>query len=234
VAFYAAVPLLGWAGMHFGRGEKGRLRAFWCSIFAIAIATRGWLMANADAQTQNAAYIALHHLPGLLIEFLMGVAAWSALEGMKRRRGDGRAAWKALGWAGLAGMAGACVAWNLLESHRGHDWFHGQMGIVVAACFAVVLVSTASWAPASASAAGLAAWAGRLSYGTYLLHPLWGSAVGALEPRVGAAYALLAGMAGLFLSVWALNVLIEEPARQWGRRWAAKWDTSAGPARADQ
>ena len=77
VEFYLLLPLL--AGMarqaDYWWGAQGPLRLL--VVLLLAAAGLRWALGwDSDAQLQNAAFIALHHLPGVLVEFLLGGLAW--------------------------------------------------------------------------------------------------------------------------------------------------------------
>lgn len=217
VAFYAAVPVLAWM-------SRGRHAAWaWVGLVVLAGAARLAFVALADVQTQNIAYLLVHHLPGLLIEFLMGTWAWRQVQRRHAAGADaGRSAWPWWG-LGLLLFGAATAAYWALEHLRGSHWLHGQLSLLAAAAFALVLVGTAQAQPTGAAPRALGWWAGRLSYGVYLLHPLWGLALAAWVPRWGPAAGLGLAALGLAASALALHLAVEEPMRRWGRRWAQQW-----------
>jgi exopolysaccharide production protein ExoZ len=217
VAFYAAVPLLAWM-------SRGRHAAWaWVGLVVLAAVARVAFAAMADVQGENLAYLLVHHLPGLLIEFLMGTWAWRQVQ----RRAEPGVAVERSGWrwwaAGLLLYGAATAGYWALEHLRGSQWLHGQLSLLAAAAFALVLVGTAQAQPTGAAPRALGWWAGRLSYGVYLLHPLWGLALAAWVPRWGPAAGLGLAALGLAASALALHLAVEEPMRRWGRRWAQQW-----------
>lgn len=217
-SFYAAVPLLALMS------RQPWARMGWVLLAMAAAGLRLACLGQADEPQQNLAYVLMHHLPTLLVEFLLGVAAWRMLQ---TRAGTVRSRWM-VGGLGLMGYLAAMVLYGQLQARWGHDWRHGQTGLLAAASFALLLWSTARLQPPPGLARTLGDWAGRLSYGVYLLHPLWGLAVAALLPTLGAAGAVGLGLLGLGLSTWALHRAVEAPARAWGRRWSAQ-KTSVSP-----
>jgi peptidoglycan/LPS O-acetylase OafA/YrhL len=233
VEFYLALPLL--AGLarqaHYFWGPRGPLGLL-VGLLLAAAALRWALGGASDGAAQNAAFIALHHLPGVLVEFLLGAAAWHvsmySLSFMIRLSllGLGLAAWVGLAtWYGQMGDAG-------VEASS----LRGLMGAATAMCFALMVVSTVQ-GPAAMSAGAetpsngsgwawrsLALWAGRLSYGVYLFHMAalrlaesWTAGLGWGTVAVRwMAVALTLAMATVVYLAW------EDPWRRFGRRWAAR------------
>ncbi|MFM7849459.1 MAG: acyltransferase family protein [Rubrivivax sp.] len=247
VEFYLALPLLaGLAGL--GRAAAGRWGAALLALLAAAAVLRGALGSASDGQAQNAAFVALFHLPGVLVEFLLGAAAWRV-----SRRSLSAIARAGMGAAGLAGWA-ALALWFARVGDAGVEAsvLRGQVGALAALCFALLVAATVgapvgkagpadgrtdgrtsgaragttTGAPA-ATAGGLralAVWAGRLSYGVYLFH---GAALQAAV-ALAAAWGWSAGGArGLALALTlamatAVYLAWENPWRRLGRRWAAR------------
>jgi peptidoglycan/LPS O-acetylase OafA/YrhL len=215
--FYALVPLLGWGLVRLGRPWALPVLLLAAGVVRLA------LVAAADGTAQNAAYVSLHHLPGLLVEFLLGVWAWQ----QQQKAWAVRKRW-AWALAGLAGIVGCGLMFEVAQTGAGGpDWRNGQLGLGVALAFTLVVAGTAglkvpAW-PGQEMGRKVCIWAGKLSYGTYLLHTAWVGALGAWAARWGAGVALLAAACGLVVSVLALHLWVEEPLRRWGRRTAARW-----------
>lgn len=216
VEFYALVGLCaclpGAARRGFG----------WPWLFGLAVFLRLLLVANADGASQNWAYLMLHHLPGLLVEFLLGAWAWQVYA-----RGLGRVQRWCWGVGGLLGALATAWLYGVLEDLPGRSgWFNGQLGLVLAACFACVLAATAQWRPRHAGLAACGQWAGRLSYGVYLLHPAWQGMLGGMAAAQGRWLALALSLGALLVSALVLHLAVEEPARRWGRRVAGRWEAA--------
>lgn len=220
VAFYLLLPGLAWL--------LRRVRWAWLVLLLSALGLRLSLGWNSDAAAQNAAYILNFHLPGILLEFLLGALAWRMAcqpRGLPWRLSlvaAGLAGWWTLAlWFGQVGDAG--VEQTMLK---------GQMGAAAALCFALMVAGTLAGSPAegmsttSASAwRWLALWAGRLSYGVYLFH------MAALQWLQGRDDALVRdfplGHQGLALCLtlamaWLCHRWWEEPWRRYGRRLARR------------
>ena len=222
VAFYALVPLLALA-----LSRQRPLR--WGLLFALALALRLAMVRPADGATQNLAYIALHHLPGLLIEFFFGIWAWQRSQ-LPLKAGH---AWAlglgaALGWLALAALFRQLEHWT-----GAFDWRNGQISLAAAACFAVALLaSLRAPAPRTGSWVELGGrWGGKLSYPMYLLHIAWLPPAQWLVREWGVLAGSAAAMAGLLLSCWALHAWVEAPARALGRVWSERLQPRRSMAR---
>ena len=233
VEFYLALPLLAGLARQASDlwGPRGPLGLL-VGLLLAAAALRWALGLASDSAAQNAAFIALHHLPGVLVEFLLGAMAWrvsmSSLSSLMRlgMLGLGLTAWLGLAtWYGQVGDAG-------VEAGP----LRGLMGAATAVCFALMVAATAHTAQATRVGAaasgtdarrawtGLALWAGRLSYGVYLFHMAalrlaegwaagWGWGAGAVK---WLAVVMTLAMAAVVYLAW------EDPWRRFGRRWAAR------------
>lgn len=214
VQFYALVPLVAW--LVRARGPEA-----WRGLLALSVLVRLALLPMADGTTQNLPYLLLHHLPGLLIEFLLGVWAWQ-LQAQSWSRGR-RVLWVA---GGLAGWLACAWLFGLVEAMPERaSWFNGQLGLPAAASFACILAAGATWQPTSGWLDAAGQWAGRLSYGIYLLHAAWTGVLVWACARWGTWTGLGMTCAGLLASVLLLHLLVEEPARRWGRAAAERWDS---------
>lgn len=216
VTFYGLVPVLAW-----WLGHHTTLR--WTLVFALALALRLGMVPLADGTAQNLAYVGLHHLPGLLLEFLMGVWVWQRSQQPLRAA----QAWAlglaaVLGWLALATLFCQLTAWSEV-----FDWRHGQLGLAAAVCFALALraslrVPIPQAGRKGAWLGGAAQRGGKLSYAMYLLHMALLAPAQWMVREWGAAAGSLAALAALGLSCWALHALVEEPARSWGRAGAER------------
>lgn len=229
VEFYVALPVLCWLSQKIKGGFV------WVCIGAIVL--RLVLGEQHNFETQNSAYIAMHHLPGLLCEFMLGAVVWKAWkEWPFNSSADALLFAAGLGaWLGLAQYFAVVgdegVRAGLLK---------GQMGLLAAASFALMLLGSlllqqrmlalktplAEKLQSSTRLKNLAMLAGKVSYGVYLLHiasltlvtwatqhgnGLWSEAQG---KWVAAGLTLVAS--------WLLHEFWEGPLRAWGRAMAKK------------
>lgn len=227
VEFYLALPMLAWLC-------RARGRWLLAGVFA-ALALRVVLGVSADFVNQNQAFIWLHHLPGMGVEFGMGALAWRL-----SRSAPGYTPWRASSrlvarlLAGLSGLALWLVLASIFAS--GGDaavnasWARGQLGWLAALGFALMVGATATAdlkAPESLKV--LALWAGKLSYGSYLFH------IGALMlvklfvPYADVGLQTTVAAALTLLMAWAVYVWWEDPWRTFGRALARRQKTSVSP-----
>lgn len=230
VEFYLCLPLMAFLTRRYRWGFAG--------LFASALLLRlaiGW---ESDRVTQNPAFVWMHHLPGMGLEFLLGAAAWRfstkpglAHEPAIRLRqsyvifGLGAAGWLALANAfGVLGDAGIDLTWA-----------RGQTGWLAAGCFAMMVAGSVHFSAHHLTVRSWTArssiWAGRLSYGVYLFHI---AALRLLEPYRttldqwplmgwhGTAALLTLAIAIITYNAW------ENPWRQFGRSWSGQY-TSVSP-----
>lgn len=236
VEFYLVLPLVALGARTLRRRLGPRGPAWLLAGLLVAAAGLRWALGWAsDRDSENTAFIVLHHLPGVLVEFLLGAAAWRLC-----RAPLAPARRVALGTAGLLGWM-LLARWFGAVGDAGVDASaaRGLMGALTAACFALMLVATAASAatagagvPGPGAARGgmaafrsaLAQWAGRLSYGVYLFHTAaltvglaWATRWG-LGAEVGRwlAVALTLALAAVVHLAW------EDPWRRLGRRLALR------------
>ncbi|MDB5845032.1 MAG: hypothetical protein JWP79_2342 [Polaromonas sp.] len=225
VEFYLFLPLMA----VLTRGRPGRFAV----LVGAALGMRIALAHFADTGLQNPAYIAMHHLPGMLVEFLLGGLAWQVSEKWKSRK-------LALICLGL-GVAGWLLLADVFARLGDHGlnatWLRNQISWLAALSFALMLpavLALASLKPPE-MLMGVSVWAGRLSYGTYLLHFALLELVRQHVPFLGAlAGVLTAGVLTLACS-WLLYQFWENPWRGFGRSVAWRvsgWRRGARPASA--
>ena len=217
IEFYLLLPLLALLCRRLGLGV----------LVAGALATHLLLVALADPAQPGvtARAIATIHVPGLLIEFLLGALAW-------RLAARCTSPWSRGGLLALAALALALALLMFglqrpgasLATGRAALWLGGNIGLAAAVGYTLLVAALAGapllratrWLP-------LSQWAGRLSYGTYLFHnaaPQW---LNHLSPGWSGLPALLACLALTLLVAWLAHLLIESPARGFGRRLALRW-----------
>ena len=211
VEFYLLLPLLAWFC-------RARARNF--AVLALAaLLMRACIGYASDAQAENSAYIWMHHLPGMLLEFLLGACAWwlsqRGLRGHVRALLllGGLALWLTLA-AGFAKFGDAGINTSLAR---------GQMSWLAALAFAaMVTASMGNWQGAPAPLVEASVWAGRLSYGSYLFHI---AALRLLQPyasALGQQGVPLAAALLTLLAAWLAYTLWENPWRKFGRALAAR------------
>lgn len=211
VEYYLLLPLLVWL---VGRtGFLGLLVA----AAALHLALLG--VADPGEPATSARAIAMVHAPGLLVEFLLGSAAYR----MAQCHPSHAAAWWRLG-IGLGGLSVVGLAYSLLIAPSVGKvpspslWVSGNIGLGAALGYAAVVSGLVSLVR---SVGATTRWwfllMGQLSYGVYLFHnasPKLMVVAGA--PSTG-WIALVSALAATLLVAWVAHHLIEHPLRRYGR-----------------
>lgn len=213
VEFYLVLPILAWAA--------ARWRLTWGLVLALAMHLALVAAADPVSQAVTVRAIATIHLPGLLCEFALGAAAWHLVQtaaGTAQRML--RLALGLLTLAAAMGLFHNFVADTGIQRAPTPLWIGGNMGLLAATAYAL-LVSAVAGVPGAAGRVPLAAlwfWLGQCSYGVYLLHNASPQALQLLgwKPQ---------GWAGIFVCIlltlgaaWTAHKTIEQPMRAWGRR----------------
>lgn len=211
VEYYLLLPLLA----AFATGRPARFAA----LVAVALALRLTIGHASDPVQENRAWIWLHHLPGMALEFLLGACAWKLAP---RLRGAGvRLAVLAAGVAGWIGLAALFAALGDAGLNAGP--LRGQISWLAALAYAAMVAATALPGTGTpAPVVWLALWAGRLSYGTYLLHI---AALRVAEPHaatLGRGGATTLACALTLGGAWLMYRLWEDPWRRLGREWSRR------------
>ncbi len=213
VEFYMGLPLL---GLLIRRGARlWMLIAVATSVLvALAISRAG------DIDAVNRVYVLSVHLPGLLIEFLLGAMAWR----LAQRRLPAATA-LALLLLGVVSWLLLAVMFSKADPTR-NEYLALEIGalakplvgLAAALCASAAVVGTVVLLRARAGVlktVGVAS--GKLSYGIYLFH---NAALAALAPMLqylGPWGYLLSCVAATLAFSAVAHVLIEEPARRFGR-----------------
>lgn len=211
VEFYLFLPLMA----KLTRGRPGRFAV----LLGAALGMRLALGHFADTAVQNTAYIAMHHLPGMLAEFLLGGLAWQVSEKWK----NGKIPLIFLGLGVVGWLLLADLFARLGDQGLNATWLRNQISWLAALSFALMLPAVAALATKKPAEIlmRVSVWAGRLSYGTYLLHFAAVQLV-----RQHASFSPLAGVlsaAALTLACsWLLYRFWENPWREFGRTMAMR------------
>lgn len=215
--FYLAVPL---ALLLLAR------RAWWtATLAALVVLQWTWIQATAGSAAGYAAStVAYHQVPAFGAYFFGGCVIGAA-----RRARDRSWPW----WAGAATWLAATALLLTLNPGAAGDELTGVRGaLLFGACFAIVFASGHVRLPAWFEP--VARWLGDITYGCYLLHPLFFFGfTWLLWPMLAAADITLASAAvhALVLTgVLAASCLaavvserwFESPVRRWGQRHLAR------------
>jgi peptidoglycan/LPS O-acetylase OafA/YrhL len=225
VEFYLLLPLLALAYPKFRFG--------WMMLGA-AVLHLALTAAGVPGEGATPRAIATIHLPGLLIEFLLGAWAWK----VARDHGSLRAVLSRL-VGGLGWLAIVCVVFAFFVAH-GRDatapvWLTGNIGLASACGYALVVSGLAGRArPANGPLIAICLLAGQLSYGVYLFHNAAPQILAKLGGPLTGWLALGASVLITLLLAWAAHHVIEAPARDFGRRLSNMLGQPTKPAIADQ
>lgn len=246
VEFYVLLPVLAWVAF----AMRHQVQAALWPLLGAALAVKVGLVALADPgeSTESLRRVLSVHAPGLLVEFLLGagvavvgghVDAPQLARPWSTRSRRTAAVLGLLALAVLAGMYAQELS-TPEQVAQAPLWLQGHVGLWAAAGFAALMLllkPASGFAPvesAHADAAqrlwwAVALWAGRCSYGVYLLHNAAPAVVARVWPSAQGWPLLLASLGLTFAMAAVLHRLVEAPARQWGRRWAAWLDTRRPP-----
>lgn len=208
VQFYALFPLLVMLVTGFTKKPVFVLAA----LSLAALLARVMLGFSADRSGADTWFMTLHHLPGMLVEFLLGSLAY-AVHRQRSRAGltaPSSVTGSALGLTGLLSALAAGLSFHYLGD-EGLDPLLGVAGVSLWAALsaALLLTATAGWQPRHSVLRGLMIWMGHLSFGVYLFH----HAALTILPGPLAIPATLGFAAMVY---W----VIERPLRAYGRAWA--------------
>lgn len=207
VEFYLLLPLMA----RITRGKPVRFAV----LFGVALGMRLALGYFANATEQNTAYVAMHHLPGMLVEFLLGGFAWQLAQSRKYPKLQFiLPCFGVMSWLLLADMFARL-------GNQGIDAtaLRNQTSWLAALAFAMMLPKVALVSKRAVNPVIHAAllWAGRLSYGTYLLHF---AALNFVTERLQPITPMTAVFTACILTFgcsWLLYQLWENPWRKFGR-----------------
>lgn len=232
VEFYLFMPAVAWLARHFGVW-----RLFW-----MAVALRLALVAPGTPGVMEITprSISTVHLPGLLVEFMVGVVVYElafrarsadrlsksgAGLPVSRMRPTWRVGWALAGLLGALGVYGVTIAPGPAHAATWPVLVTGNMGAIAAFAYGGVLLAVCACPDRMPTRVRhVAIQLGRLSYGIYLFH-------NAVPQLVTRAIPSLSGN-GPWLSLvslgctvglaWLANRCIEDPARALGRSLSAR------------
>jgi peptidoglycan/LPS O-acetylase OafA/YrhL len=237
VEFYLVLPLLAilvaaWA-RHSRRALLGLIAC--ALLMKLGLVALAWPGEAADSLRS----ILTVHLPGLLVEFLLGSAA-AAAAGHVRTQAWGEP------WAPAQRRTALCFGAALLGlavwAYQQHlatptmaaqtsSWLSGTFGLWVALGFAMMLpalvasrsVQAVEGRELKARGTTLALWLGRLSYGLYLFHNAAPELLRRTALPLEGWSLALASLALTVLLAGLLHLTVEAPCRAYGRSLAAAW-----------
>lgn len=198
-------------------------RAWLCALVAVALALLQWFwiyrtVGSASGYAGNA--VAYHQVPAFAAYFFGGcvIGYWQRTGGGTLRPSAGVLAWVAMG---------LLLLW-LNPARQGDELLGARGAVLFAACFAVVYVS--GRVGIGARLEPLARWLGDITYGCYLLHPMfffgftWFVVAGyspwnVIEQPLAARWVIAATVLLLScVTAAASERWFEAPVRRWGKR----------------
>jgi peptidoglycan/LPS O-acetylase OafA/YrhL len=209
VEYYLLLPLLAWGA--------GRWRWVWTLLFAAALHLL-LVLAAVPNEGVTPRLIATIHLPGLLVEFMLGTMAY-VLASMPAR-------WLRLSLGALVLATVAALYLHFVAAVNGvaqtpPQWVGGNIGLGAALGYALVVSALAGQRQAGRlTAHWLTPWlltAGELSYGVYLLHNATPQILARFLPGVDGVPALLLCTGLTLLLAWGAHHAVEKPLRNFGR-----------------
>ncbi len=221
VEYYLLLPLLAWVST---KNRPGRFGFVWLVLLAAFMHLALVAGASQDDKGITARAIATVHVPGLLVEFMLGSLAYA----MVRRDSSGKAALMrlALGLLVLIGMGfifASYVAPVDGVARTVPPWIGGNIGLGAALGYALIVSGVAStpqgaglWVKSSFRPIFLVL--GELSYGVYLFHNAAPQILGRILPVVSGGAAVLACTAITLFIAFVAHHVIEKPMRAYGRR----------------
>ena len=241
VEYYLLLPLLAWAST---RHRCGRFGFVWLVLLAAFMHLALVAAASPDEKGITARAIATVHVPGLLIEFMLGSVAYA----MVRRDASGRAALMRLALGLLVLSAMGFIFANHVAPVDGVArtvplWIGGNIGLGAAVGYALIVSGVASTPQGAASQVkNRLAWSprwctkasfqpiflvmGELSYGVYLFHNAAPQILGRILPAVSGGTAVVACTAITLSMAFVAHHAIEKPMRAYGRRLSQNWARS--------
>ncbi|MEZ0306848.1 MAG: acyltransferase family protein [Ramlibacter sp.] len=209
-------------------------RPVWCGAVAIVLAVLQWVWIYSTAGSEAgyaASSVAYHQLPAFAAYFFGGclIGHWRRQGTLALGQGAGVAAWLSMGALLLA----------LNPSQAGDELLGARGAILFAACFVVVWLS--GEVKVGLRFTPLAKWLGDITYGCYLLHPMFffGYAWFVLPHFTGSDFTEfpLAVKLATLAAVLALSCItataserwFEAPLRRWGKRKLARRPRPAPP-----
>lgn len=237
VEFYLALPVLAFFLSLWARHTRHALLGLLALALLMKLGLVALAMPGEPASTLRS--ILTVHLPGLLVEFLLGCAAAAAGGHVQTKAWASpwsRAQRRAAAFIGIAVLGVALWVYQLhlataALAAQASPWLSGTFGLWIALGFALMLPALTTLLPTQAHAgaarhpqgATLALWLGRLSYGLYLFHNAAPDLLRRLTPALEGWGLAFASLTLTVAVAWFLHLVVEAPCRAYGRALASAW-----------
>ncbi len=164
------------------------------------------------------------HLPGLLVEFLLGAIAWFIV--MKAPKTPVRAGMLASGiifWLLLASIFSNFDYPSGDNAVMANPVMRGNMGVFAAIAFTLIVAALVGWIASPPMWIKFGAIAlGNLSFGLYLFHNAAPLILRPYKPYLSALFFSFLCFSLTFLIAALLHIIYEKPLRDFGRAWSSR------------
>lgn len=122
-------------------------------------------------------------------------------------------------WASAALAAASAAGILFLSGPTAVDTLTGWRGALLMVMAVALVFAAAQYRPRTSWQRALCIWAGEISYGTYLLHPLMYTAFQKVLPSIGFLPTLLLTLASTLVAAWLIEKYFEWPMRLAAKKW---------------
>jgi peptidoglycan/LPS O-acetylase OafA/YrhL len=239
VEFYLVLPLL--VALLGAASQRTATGLWWLLGAALAVKLALVSMAQPGEVPDTLRGVLTVHLPGLLVEFLLGSAAAVATGHVQSPHLGTPWPQRARTIASGAGLGLMVLLWWVYRSElatpqaaaQASLWLTGNFGLLMALAFALLLLSLNPVRPSAADRRTAASsreyagwttaalWAGRLSYGLYLFHNAAPILARRWWPELSGWPLVMTSLVLTLITAWALHLAVEAPCRRLGRSLAS-------------
>lgn len=217
VEFYLLLPLLAWILERLANVPY-RFAYVFLGAAALHLALVAFALPNEGVTPRSVASI---HLPGLLVEFMCGAAAYVLLQrDASRYARHWRLLFGCLVWLGVAWLFASYILPVNGTNSAPPTWIAGNIGCAVAIAYGLLLSAVADKPCMQQSKSGRA-WMlglGQLSYGVYLLHNASPQIMHRVLPALSGLNAVIFCILCTLLMAACAHYTIERPLRNYGRK----------------
>jgi len=217
VEFYLALPLF----TFFVKGMRHVIVLLGVSLIVHLFLA---YTSTIDNSSLNVSTILNIHLPGLLIEFLLGSVAWFVVSNLPSRLTRvGMLIGGVLLWILIASIVSSYHSSGGDNALVANNMLRGNMGLFAATAYALIVAALVGWVACPPMWIGVGAAAlGNLSFGLYLFHNAAPIILNAFKISISApAFTFMCVLLTFLLSA-LLHITFENPLRNFGRDLAGR------------